>query len=313
MARIVSDHLRLSPEAKFDLRRTGYTPQPGGTTPSSDRVRALDDHDATAHLLRSLLPDVWQNLSPGPVSNSLKPGVAAEWSTTKTLPAGFETLSDHDFWPGVVSRLQEIRDANPQKFREYRALAVALAVVYDQKFPSFWPHHQVDPKLVPVAEVPVADRFKFWTESNESGALFFDLRQLSPGQIKFVVDAPVRASELDWARRNVRYQRSEFAKAFDAVVYSSGRMKTGNLEWKTGEYTLRISSPERIVWTKPTMQWSRQSPWDCRRCSSRAEQTAAMRGSLYEGRESGTDLRQYEIKTCGRASLDPQTWLRKRS
>jgi tetratricopeptide (TPR) repeat protein len=241
MARIVSDHLRLFPgEQNLIFVGPGYTPQPGGTPPSSDQVRALlDDHDATAHLLRSLLPDDLANLSPGPVSNSLKPEVAAEWVNDEELSRlVFETLSDHDFWPGVVSRLQEIRDANPQKFREYRALAVALAVVYDQKFPSFWPHHQVDPKLVPVAEVPVADRFKFWTESNESGALFFDLRQLSPGQIKFVVDAPVRASELDWARRSVRYQRSEFAKAFDAVVYSSGRMKTGNLEWKTGEYTL---------------------------------------------------------------------------
>ena len=97
----------------------------------------------------------------------------------------------------------------------------------------------MDPKLVPTAEIPVAQRFTFWIESNESRALMLDLRKLSPDQIKYIVDAPLDPAEFRWARKNAKYQRAEFAKAFDAVSYSLARANSEAFVWRDGEYTLQ--------------------------------------------------------------------------
>ncbi len=66
-----------------------------------------------------------------------------------------------------------------------------------------------------------------------------DLRKLSPDQIKYIVDAPLDLAEFRWARKYAKYQRSEFAKAFDAVSYSRARATSGAFVWSQGEYTLQ--------------------------------------------------------------------------
>jgi tetratricopeptide (TPR) repeat protein len=240
-ARLLAENLRVSSkEEKSIIFAPGY-PQDSGTK-SPDMAQAnqiLSDQAAAQQFLRLLLPHDLADPQDRTIAEGLNPEVVREWIDDDELSrALFEILSDRDYMPGVLTRLQELRLADPRKFREYRALAVALAVVYDQRFPPFWPHRQVNQRWVPISEMPVADRFKFWTESNESSALLIDLRKLSPGQIKFIVDAPLAPSEFEWARKNVRYQRSEFAKAFDAVSYSFDRMKSGRFEWAGGEYTL---------------------------------------------------------------------------
>ena len=242
-ARLLANHLRVfrEDEKKLSIFGPGYVSNFGSKAPDPAQMnRMLPDQAAAGRLLHRLLPEDLADLPDGTIAENLNPEILAEWIYDEELSRLlFENLSEHDFLPGVLRRLQEIRLAHPQKLKEYRALAVALAVVYDQRFPHFWPHRQVDPKSVPIAEVPVADRFKLWTESNESRALLLDLRKLNPGQIKFIVDAPLDPSEFEWARKNVRYQRSEFAKAFDAVSYSFDRMRSGRFEWTGGEYTLQ--------------------------------------------------------------------------
>ena len=241
-ARLIAYYLRVSPEdERLTIFGPGYVPNAGYKPPDPAQLnQILSDQAAAGQFLRRLLPPDLADPPDTTIAENLNPEILAEWISDEELSRLlFENLSDRDFLPGVLLRLQEIRLANPQKFKEYRALAVALAVVYDQRFPHFWPHRQVDPKWVPIAELPVADRFKFWTGSNESRALLLDLRKLSPGQIKFIVDAPLDPSEFEWARKNVRYQRSEFAKAFDAVSYSLDRVKSGRLKWTAGEYTLQ--------------------------------------------------------------------------
>ncbi|MGA7212591.1 MAG: hypothetical protein WCE49_15360 [Terrimicrobiaceae bacterium] len=241
-ARLLADHLRVSPgDQRLTFFGPGYVPDPASTPPDPVQLtQILSDQPAARELLQRLLPADLADPSDKTIAETLSPEIVAEWIADDELShLLFENLSDRDYLPGVLLRLQEMHLANPRKFAEYRALAVALAVVYDQSFPRFWPHHQVDPACVPLAQVPVADRFKFWTESNESRALLFDLRKLSPGQIKSIVDAPLDPSEFQWARKNVRYQRSEFAKAFDAVSYSLERMKSGKFSWTEGEYSLQ--------------------------------------------------------------------------
>jgi tetratricopeptide (TPR) repeat protein len=115
---------------------------------------------------------------------------------------------------------------------------VALALVYDQKLPPYWPHRQVDQKLVPFHEESIVDRFNYWVQSNESRALLLDLRRLTPSQLKFVVDAPIDESEFDWIRKNVKLNRTDFAKAFSSVGYDHARYQAGNYVWKGEPYTM---------------------------------------------------------------------------
>jgi tetratricopeptide (TPR) repeat protein len=237
--RLVDDR---SQRALEEVKPTGpgSLPNSGNVSPDPGRLREiLSDRVAAGEFFRLLLPADLADPPDRPIAESLAPEILIEWINDDEFSRLlFENLSDRDYSPGVLIRLQQMRLANPQKFKECRALAVALAVVYDQNFPRFWPHRQVHPSQVPIAEIAIADRFKFWTESNESNALLLDLRRLSPGEIKFVVDAPLARSEFEWARKNVRYTRSEFAKAFDAVSYSAERVRSGMFHWNVGEYTL---------------------------------------------------------------------------
>jgi tetratricopeptide (TPR) repeat protein len=239
--RLVAQHLSTSShDQKFIFFGPGDLPDYNLNPPDAPRLKQiLFDQAAGRELLRRLLPADLADPPEKTISEELDPAILMEWINKEELSRLlFENLSEHDYSPGVLARLQEIRLANSAKFNEYRALAIALALVYDQKFPEFWPHRQVDPRVVPTTEISVSDRFRFWVESNESQALLLDLRKLGPGKIKFIVDAPLAPSEFQWARKHVKYQRSEFAKAFDAVSYSFGRASSGRYHWTSGEYSL---------------------------------------------------------------------------
>ncbi len=159
-------------------------------------------------------------------------------SAPMILATLLSTLTDSDYAPFVFKNLREIREAHPAKWREYHNLAIALGVVNDAALPDFWPHIQVTPSLVPKEIPPVATQFARWVLANESGRLKLDLRKLSPDQIKFIIDAFVSSSELDWARKNVRLNRSNFDRAFLEVAYRPERIKTKCFFWKASPYTL---------------------------------------------------------------------------
>jgi tetratricopeptide (TPR) repeat protein len=240
--RHLADHLRLSPQnQKLIFVGPGYVPSVNDETIDPEQASEILSSDpAAAEVLSRLLPADLANPPDKTIAESLNQDVIVEWINDEEFSRLlFENLSHSDYLPGVLLRLQEIRMSNADKFKEYRALAIALALVYDQTFPNFWPHRQVDPKRVPIADMPVAQWFSFWIQSNESKALMFDLRMLSPSQVKYVVDAPLELSEFQWARKHARYQRSEFARAFDAVSYSPERIRSGNFDWTQGEYTLQ--------------------------------------------------------------------------
>lgn len=191
------------------LSRPG--PPPSGTAPASGLPAARLKPDFAAALLRD----------------------------EKFSRAFFETLSPDDHPPLVLANLQAIRDASPAKWSDHGSLAIALAVVNDEKFPAFWPHHQVRQSLVPREDAPVARQFDQWVAANERHSLLTDLRKLPPDRLKFVVDAPVAASELEWARKNVRLPRATFARVFSLVKYRDDRLKKQQYEWSDGPYLLQ--------------------------------------------------------------------------
>ena len=239
--RLLADHLRRSNDGKLIFFGPGETPDVNDEKIDTEQAnQILSLHPASTEFLNRLLPAELADPPERIIAEDLKPDIIAEWINDDELSRLlFENLSEKDYWPGALQRLQEIRLENPEQFAKYRGLAVALALVYDQAWPLFWPHRQVDPKHVPIAKMSAAQWFSFWVESNESSTLMFDLRTLSPSEIKFIVDAPVELSEFRWARKHAKYQRSEFAKAFDAVTYSVDRANSGRFNWTQGEYTLQ--------------------------------------------------------------------------
>lgn len=150
----------------------------------------------------------------------------------------FSTLCGQDSVPQTLKTLGSIRAAHPKKWREYASLAIAIAVVNDTPVPPSWPHHQVNPQLVPKIVLPVEQQFSRWVTANEARQLLLDPRKLSPSQLKFVVDAFVTEDELVWARKNVRLTRATFERAYFQINYSRDRLHAQKYYWDAGAYTL---------------------------------------------------------------------------
>jgi tetratricopeptide (TPR) repeat protein len=150
----------------------------------------------------------------------------------------FSTICGQDSVPQTLKTLGSIRAAHPKKWREYASLAIAIAVVNDTPVPPSWPHHQVNPQLVPKIVLPVEQQFSRWVTANEARQLLLDPRKLSPLQLKFVVDAFVTEDELMWARKNVRLTRATFERAYFQISYSRDRLHAQKYNWDAGAYTL---------------------------------------------------------------------------
>ncbi|HEY5742793.1 MAG TPA: hypothetical protein VIS99_09650, partial [Terrimicrobiaceae bacterium] len=170
-AQHLAAHLRLSPEGKLAFFGPGYVPSPELKLLEVEELNRMPSEFAEQGF-GEVLPADLASPTDQSIFEKLDPAIVAEWINDQDLSRLlFENLTDKDYVPGALLRLQEIHQVNAQKFREYRSLAVALALVYDQKFPSFWPHRQVDQKDVPMTNSSVGEQFKFWVQSNESRAL----------------------------------------------------------------------------------------------------------------------------------------------
>ncbi len=150
----------------------------------------------------------------------------------------FRMLTPDDFPPTALMRLEELHSAHPGFWQNYQSLALAFALVYDQRRPAFWPHPQVEPGTVPEMDEPLSERFARYARLNEARRLDYDLRSLSAAELKFVVDAPVSKSELEWAVKNMRVSRNRFEDAFITVGYDLKRAENGVFKWPHGRYLL---------------------------------------------------------------------------
>lgn len=205
-----------------------------------ERLGELLSHpEALTDLLARLLPETMPRPESQPIAARLSPEILQTWIADSAFSEMFFSVLDaDDYAPGVLWNLQEIQTAHPAEARAYQALAVAVAIVYDTQWPAFWPHHQVDAKRVPLATMPPAERFMAWVAANESRTLLGDLRRMGPEYLKFVVDAPLAESEFTWARKNAKFPRANFERAFSAVPYKFDRIKSQQFSWDRDAYTL---------------------------------------------------------------------------
>ncbi len=226
----------------------------------------------------------------------------------------FRLLTPDDFPPVVLTRLEQLCTAQPGRWPAYRSLMLAYALVYDQREPSFWPHHQVAPGAVPRMEESLPERFALIAQANDAGKLEHDLRRLSAAESKFVIDAPVAKSELDWAARNVRVRREQFDRAFSLVRYDQQRVDQGIFIWPHGPYRLEAIQLAGGICVD-------QAYFACMAGKARGIPTIYFAGQGMDGghawfgflRGNGKwemDAGRYlnQNYTVGQA-LDPQTWL----
>ena len=240
-ARFFRDHSRVvGSEGTVKIVGPGISVPADLARPSRAQVDdLLANNWRRKEALQRLLEDDFADPEDRSIAEGLKPEVLAEWvndpDITRIL---FQNISPSDYAPAVLKNLQDIRLASPEKYRQYKSLAVALSLVYDQRYPQFWPHRQVPPSDVPLKQQSIADRFAWWVSANETKGALLDMRTLGPEQIKFIVDAPLDSSEFEWARKNVKFLRSDFAKTFSSIAYDRNRLAEGVYDWPGGEYTL---------------------------------------------------------------------------
>ncbi|MDD5199536.1 MAG: hypothetical protein PHC88_06995 [Terrimicrobiaceae bacterium] len=243
LARFLGQFFFVDPESERPSRITFVPPgeaPPGDLQPvSAANLKALAaDPEALRPAVSRLLPATFQ---PGSdvVADGLRPDFLAAMAGDEAfLRIFFANLSDRDFAPIVLKTLEQIWVAERAKWPDYRNLAIAIALVRDEQPPDWWPHRQVRHRDVPPGPGAPLDEFRFWVASNEGKRLFTDLRRLEPEELKFVVDAPIAASELEWAQKNVRFPRADFGRAFSSIAYRERRLEAQSFTWSDGPYTL---------------------------------------------------------------------------
>ena len=234
-------HLFLQPGSEHAiLVLPGMSPAPDMVPVSKERAQSFFSDDVQrSKLLGDLLPPNIPNPANQPVAERLDPELVRSWVNDPAFSEMFlSSVSSDDYLPGVLWNLQETALAHPGDFNRYPALALAVAIVYDLRFPKNWPHHQVDASAVPVEPVSPAAWFSRWVAADKDRSLLTRLQEMPPGKLKFVVDAPLGGSEYNWARKNVRFPRSNFDRAFSSVDYDFDRLRAAQYSWPHGDYTL---------------------------------------------------------------------------
>jgi hypothetical protein len=150
-----------------------------------------------------------------------------------------QALHPLDDAPRALEILLRLQLAAPEDLAEYAALGAAYAVVFDQPFPRDWPHHQVDPAQVPMADLDPTVRFADLVAAQRAKKLEHDPRQLQVEELKFVVDTQVALTELEWARREIKLSLSKFGRAYQSIRYDTRRAVDGIFDWPQGSYRLR--------------------------------------------------------------------------
>lgn len=215
-----------------------------GTVMLQECVAALWTNAATAsfypawieHLRMAQAIAMWQVA--GGTNSALDQETAFSLFTNKPLMESFgATISPGDKPKEIWKILADLQKTFPNQMEEYHALAVALAVVHDEPFPTNWPNSQAG--VIPRKNENWTELFRYFTDRDREGRLFLKLTQLEADQLKFVVDAPIDLSEFEWANKNVKFSRREFDRSYFFVSYDDARLEKQIYDWPWKEaYTL---------------------------------------------------------------------------
>ena len=148
------------------------------------------------------------------------------------------SLSPYDDHAKALEILCRIYRAHPADAAEFCALAVALSLVFDQPFPSTWPHHFVNADDVPRTDEKPEDRFDFFVQSQKNALLLYDLKRLAVAELKFVIDTPVSLRELRYVQGVKLHDVKQFNTLFQMITYDMPRLEQKTYLWPHGPYQL---------------------------------------------------------------------------
>jgi hypothetical protein len=119
---------------------TGVTPPPDAFPISLDEaVRMATNPEVQSAMKQVILPP-GASFESGPLAGIAGQELAATiMADPELLRALLSSWDERDFVPLVLKNLRSIRDAYPAKWRDYFALALAIAVVNDSALPAYWP------------------------------------------------------------------------------------------------------------------------------------------------------------------------------
>ena len=158
--------------------------------------------------------------------------------TPKIRDALLATLVPADDEAEAVAILSRITKAHPERILEFRNLAIAYAVVFDQPIPQSWPHPFVEWKKIPVGDSDPADRFAFYVEARDAKKLVHDPAQLGIQDLTFLVDTPLELNEFRYAQQiNIRTP-NRLAQLYPQVPYDNGRITGKQYKWPREVYRL---------------------------------------------------------------------------
>ena len=182
---------------------------------------------------------LWQWLAEWPETRGVDPKTFAELGKNQELVRVYlENIQKEDRRGQVLEILSKMQTQTPQETKDLPALAVAIALVFDQPFPEQWPHHQVPASAVPKEVVDPVQRLKEMAQLQSKRRYALNLPDLSLNELKFLVDHPLPESEMEWARKNVTTSRSSFDKVFPSIRYDFARLQAGLLTWPYQTYRL---------------------------------------------------------------------------
>jgi len=244
MKRWLSRHLNITAQQSgldrsmhITIIQPGIAPGHGSGSP--ELLDKIVSDDAVMQKLVAKL--VAQPFTPaaGLLADRLDPNfISATLTDPDFLRRLSESYSQDDVAPKVLLNLQSIWKSHSADWHEFQSLALALAVVKDQPAPDFWPHNQVAQVDVPREEEQPDELFSQWVEACRDGKLRMDPRLLEVGDLKFVVDAPLKESEFDLIRENPQLAHLDPQKAFESIPYDQGRAIKNVYDWPWGAYLL---------------------------------------------------------------------------
>ena len=182
---------------------------------------------------------LWQWLGEWTNANGVSPQTFAELGKNQELIRAYlENIQKEDRRGQALEVLSKMQTQAPQETGDLPALAVAIALIFDQPFPDPWPHHQVPASAVPKEVVDPVLRLKEMAQLQSKRRYALNLPDLSVKELKFLVDHPLPDSEMEWARKNVTTSRSSFARVFDSIQYDMSRIEKNEYAWPFPSYRL---------------------------------------------------------------------------
>jgi hypothetical protein len=225
----------------------------------------------------------------------------------------FSLLTPVDYLPNVLQIFSELHFRDPELFKTYSSLAIAIALVYDVAPPPYWPHGQVSASALPRTLPRPVDAFFWWTKQDREGRTYHRLTELGADELKFVVDAAAPFIELEWSQQISGYSLKSLDRAYTMVRYDSGRVQRNEFQWDGQPYTLDAILAAGGICTE-------QAYFACEVGKARGVPTLLFRGQGTDSRHAwfgfldGKQKWQLDAGRYGEQrfvtgyALDPQTW-----